>query len=145
MVLVWGEKWQMVSWMTVDCVEIDYNMPYPNRNWMWPENQRSNPWRYGICQNKLQWVHVASRCMKFNKEFRILFREYIMTLKKKNKANYKYILFSYLMQQLLSIRGVSCESLDIIVDCFTNIRFSDKPSFPLLIINHITHYIWNIK
>ena len=141
MVLVWGEKWQMVSWMTVDCVEIDYNMPYPNRNWMWPENQRSNPWRYGICQNKLQRVHVASRCMKLKKEFIILFRKYI----KKQSQLHIYILFSYLMQQLLSIRGVSCESLDIIVDCFTNIRFSDKPSFPLLIINNITHYIWKVK
>ena len=93
MVLVWGEKWQMVSWMTVDCVEIDYNMPYPNRNWMWPENQRSNPWRYGICQNKLQRVHVASRCMKLKKEFIILFRKYIMTLKKTKPTTYIYIIF----------------------------------------------------
>ena len=49
------------------------------------------------------------------------------------------------MQQLLSIRGVSCESLDIIVDCFTNIRVSDEPSFPLLIINNITNYNCKVK
>ena len=49
------------------------------------------------------------------------------------------------MQQLLSIRGVSCESLDIIVDCFRNIRFPDKQSFPLLIINNITKYNCKVK
>ena len=68
MILVRGEKWQMVSWVAVDCVEIDYHMPNPNCNWMWPENQRPNPLRYRICQNKLQGMHVASRYMKSNKK-----------------------------------------------------------------------------